>query len=170
MHRIFSRFRGRVKERKGQGLVEYALILVLVAIVVIAIVTLFGRTISDTYCGIVFAMGQHGSGSAKMCKNPIVTCNVVSRTGNQLNLEAVVIDPDLPSSMTLTQSIRVEFYRNGTHQSSWYQETEKFCIGGGGDPPATACTTTRTVASGDTIRAVATDADGNTGECTYRVP
>ncbi len=34
---------------KGQGLVEYALIIVLIALVVIMAVTLFGTTLSNTF-------------------------------------------------------------------------------------------------------------------------
>ena len=39
-------------KEKGQGLVEYALILVLVAIVVIAALTLLGPTISEVFVDI----------------------------------------------------------------------------------------------------------------------
>jgi pilus assembly protein Flp/PilA len=42
-----------VPREEGQGLVEYALILVLVAIVVIAILTLLGPTIGNTFSDIV---------------------------------------------------------------------------------------------------------------------
>jgi pilus assembly protein Flp/PilA len=38
---------------EGQGLVEYALILVLVAVVVIAILTLLGPAIGNVFSGIV---------------------------------------------------------------------------------------------------------------------
>ena len=38
---------------KGQGLVEYALILVLVAVVVIAALTIFGPSIGNTYSSII---------------------------------------------------------------------------------------------------------------------
>ncbi len=41
---------------KGQGLVEYALILVLVAIVVIAILLLLGPVIGNAFSGIVNAL------------------------------------------------------------------------------------------------------------------
>jgi pilus assembly protein Flp/PilA len=41
---------------EGQGLVEYALILVLVAIVVIAILTLLGPTIGNVFSSIVIAI------------------------------------------------------------------------------------------------------------------
>jgi len=41
---------------EGQGLVEYALILVLVAIVVIAILTILGPTIGNVFSNIVRVM------------------------------------------------------------------------------------------------------------------
>lgn len=43
------------RNEEGQGLVEYALILVFVAIVVIAILVLFGEFIGNTYSTIVSA-------------------------------------------------------------------------------------------------------------------
>jgi pilus assembly protein Flp/PilA len=43
-------FRGQ----EGQGMVEYALVLVLVAVVVIAILTLFGPAIGNMYSRITF--------------------------------------------------------------------------------------------------------------------
>ena len=45
-----------VPQEEGQGLVEYALILVLVAIVVIAILTLLGPQIGNVFSGIVNAL------------------------------------------------------------------------------------------------------------------
>ncbi|OQY26152.1 MAG: pilus assembly protein [Anaerolineaceae bacterium 4572_32.1] len=42
-----------LRDEKGQGLVEYALILVLVAIVVIAILLLLGPVIGNTFSNIV---------------------------------------------------------------------------------------------------------------------
>ena len=44
---------------KGQGLVEYALILVLVAIVVIAILLILGPVVGNVFSNIVFAL-SHG--------------------------------------------------------------------------------------------------------------
>jgi len=38
---------------KGQGLVEYALILVFVAVVVVLVLTFFGPTIGNTYSTII---------------------------------------------------------------------------------------------------------------------
>jgi len=44
-------------KEKGQGLVEYALILVLVAVVVIAVLTLLGPIIGNVFTEIITAMG-----------------------------------------------------------------------------------------------------------------
>jgi pilus assembly protein Flp/PilA len=41
------------KKEQGQGMVEYALIIVLIAIAVIAAVTFFGESLSTTYNDIV---------------------------------------------------------------------------------------------------------------------
>ena len=50
-----------IPQEEGQGLVEYALILVLVAIVVIAILLLLGPVIGDVFSNIVChsAFGGH---------------------------------------------------------------------------------------------------------------
>ena len=42
---------------KGQGLVEYALILVLIAVVVIAILTVLGTRVSTVFSSIASALG-----------------------------------------------------------------------------------------------------------------
>ncbi len=44
-------------KEKGQGLVEYALILVLVAVVVIAVLTLLGPIIGNVFSDIISSMG-----------------------------------------------------------------------------------------------------------------
>ena len=46
-------------QEKGQGLVEYALILVLIAVVVILILTTMGRQINNTFSTISNAMTIH---------------------------------------------------------------------------------------------------------------
>lgn len=43
----------RARREKGQGMVEYALILVLVSIVVILILTLLGGTIANVFSDVV---------------------------------------------------------------------------------------------------------------------
>jgi pilus assembly protein Flp/PilA len=44
-------------KEKGQGLVEYALILVLVAVVVIAVLTLLGPIIGNVFSDIIDGLG-----------------------------------------------------------------------------------------------------------------
>lgn len=44
--------------KRGQGLVEYALILVLIAIVVIVILTFLGQRVNSTFSTIGSAMGS----------------------------------------------------------------------------------------------------------------
>ncbi len=46
----------RPQYSEGQGLVEYALILVLVAVVVIAILAVLGPTLGNTFSNIVYGM------------------------------------------------------------------------------------------------------------------
>ena len=45
----FMKFPGRLNREEGQGLVEYALILLLIALVVIGALTLTGTTLNETY-------------------------------------------------------------------------------------------------------------------------
>jgi len=44
---------GKAREEEGQGLVEYALILVLVAVAVVAGLTVFGTTLSGLFSRVV---------------------------------------------------------------------------------------------------------------------
>jgi len=44
---------GRLREEEGQGLVEYALILVLIAVAVATTLSVFGVTLASTYQTIV---------------------------------------------------------------------------------------------------------------------
>ena len=46
------------RQEKGQGLVEYALVLVLVAVVVIAILTLLGPQIGNVFSRIICGLNQ----------------------------------------------------------------------------------------------------------------
>ena len=51
---------GKKTSESGQGLIEYALILVLVAVVVIGILTLLGPTIRTAYASVITALGSSG--------------------------------------------------------------------------------------------------------------
>lgn len=43
---------------RGQGMVEYALILVLIAVVVIAILIILGNQVANVFCNIAGAIGS----------------------------------------------------------------------------------------------------------------
>ena len=49
MYVMLITFMGTLKNRKGQTLVEYALLLALIAIIVIAVVTLLGGKANNVY-------------------------------------------------------------------------------------------------------------------------
>lgn len=49
----------RPAAQQGQGLVEYALVLVLVAVVVIAILTMLGPQIGNVFSRISFTLAKH---------------------------------------------------------------------------------------------------------------
>ena len=58
-------------KEKGQGLVEYALILVLVAIVVIAVLMLLGPIIGNVFSTINDSLSGVGQFSSKRARGPV---------------------------------------------------------------------------------------------------
>jgi pilus assembly protein Flp/PilA len=49
---------GLNRSERGQGMVEYALILVLIAVVVIAVLIILGNQVANVFCNISGAIGQ----------------------------------------------------------------------------------------------------------------
>ena len=47
-----------IRHERGQSMVEYALILVLIAVVVIAVLIILGNQVANVYCNISGAIGQ----------------------------------------------------------------------------------------------------------------
>ena len=47
-----------MRSEKGQGMVEYALILVLIAVVVIVLLIILGNQVANVFCNISGAIGQ----------------------------------------------------------------------------------------------------------------
>lgn len=84
-------FPNYVQQEKGQGLVEYALILVLVAIVVIAILLTLGPAVAQVYCKIANSL-QAGS---------CVTGGVI------VSVSAVGAGSNVSVSVTVSQSSNV---------------------------------------------------------------
>jgi pilus assembly protein Flp/PilA len=54
---LLQRLRHAVARDEGQGMVEYALILVLIAVVVIAVLIVVGNQIQNVFCNISGAIG-----------------------------------------------------------------------------------------------------------------
>lgn len=64
LKRIFS-----PPNERGQGLVEYAMILTLVSVIVILILTVFGGTVREFYCDIVREFDPYfGTGIPGICE------------------------------------------------------------------------------------------------------
>jgi pilus assembly protein Flp/PilA len=55
---LYFKLRGLVNRQEGQGMVEYALILVLVSIVVIVILLTMGNQIKNVFSNVVTALGN----------------------------------------------------------------------------------------------------------------
>ena len=55
---LFRQICRRTRSERGQGMVEYALILVLIAVVVIAVLIILGNQVANVFCNISGAIGQ----------------------------------------------------------------------------------------------------------------
>ena len=56
-NRLYWRLPGLIHRQHGQGMVEYALILVLVSIVVIVILLTMGKQVKNVFSNVVAALG-----------------------------------------------------------------------------------------------------------------
>lgn len=130
----------------GQGLVEYALILVLVAVIVIAVLTLLGDEIGAVFCKITVSVGGDISGNTS-CPNPVVNC-----IGGTYP-EAEIFDDKGETNIT-----EVQVFVNGSYWRSEY--IYHYCIAGGNGPCASY-----NPPPGTHVTVIATDSDGNTGQC-----
>lgn len=168
MHR-----RGQRKQR-GQGLIEYTMVLALIALLVLGAFALYGDKLGDTWCRLaVILSAVSDSPPPASCTKPVITWRIGPAPPGQLNLEAMVLDPDKPANMTLSDDIDVSFLRNDMFLQR--DEAERFCLGGGSSPTdepiaSPPCRSSVAVVPGDVIKAIATDVNGNTSELTYLVP
>lgn len=55
---LIRRIRRSIRSDRGQGMVEYALILVMIAVVVIAVLIILGNQVANVFCNISGAIGQ----------------------------------------------------------------------------------------------------------------
>ena len=145
---------------KGQGLVEYALILVLVAIVTIIVVALLGEQIQSVFCEALISLGPNAP-DVQACAAPHVQCTGDTHATGPITLEAIVTDAQGDSTIT-----HVEFYIDGSLSRN--EDSPRYCLGGGG----ATCNTynVSSLGSGNhTVTAIAYDNDGNTGQCSVNI-
>jgi pilus assembly protein Flp/PilA len=83
-------------DERGQGLVEYALILVLIAIVVIAILLQLGPSVSQVYCQVASVL-QPGSCGA-------ITSYTIKVTGGSLQVRDIVVSKPATIEVTIQDS------------------------------------------------------------------
>lgn len=139
----------RNKER-GQGLVEYALVLILVGIVIILILSFLGDRVQKTYCKAVFSLDPNVE--APFCTALDVNCAILS--SSPFILEAQVTDSAGENNITY-----VQFYVDGIASST--ENIYHYCLGGGD----VSCNAYHGASGRHNFAAVAYDADGNTGKC-----
>jgi len=152
--------RKRTRFEKGQGLVEYALILVLVAVVAIIILGLLGEQVQSIFCDIVLTFGDSAP-EIEACEAPRVVCSGASN-GQVFNggvpLEGVVTDNNGPESIA-----RVEFYVDGHLTQTEY--VFHYCLVGMDEP----CTARSLSPGTHTLEIKAYDVDGYEGTCSVTV-
>ena len=166
-----SRISLKDKIERGQGLVEYALLLILIALGVVVMLALFGQSVSDTYCRISFELSI-ATGTSGGCSAPRISLRPHSEGPSHLNLEAEVVDPDGDPDDPYGAIDRVEFYIDDT--SSGPVQTEhhyRYCLSG--NPSGLPCGNfdTSGLSPGDhVIIVIAYDDDGNstTNKYNYR--
>ena len=118
------------REEKGQGLVEYSFILLLVAIVVVFVVSLFGVTLKNQYCRIVYGLSPLGNISTA-CTVPFASPSMIEQGPGYLNLEAEVFDPDGDPDDPYAAISKVEFYIDDSNGSPVRTEHHyQYCLGG----------------------------------------
>jgi len=130
-----------IRSEKGQGLVEYALILVLVAIVVLAVLLLMGPVVGNAFSNIVTNLQKFSGGTS----GPItgVTAqritNVVNVTVNVSSNTTITVSADsgnvtAPPSRNCTAGVPCTFNVTGVGNPSQGTVTAS---GGGGSVNAT---------------------------------
>jgi Flp pilus assembly pilin Flp len=145
------RFGTTSKREEGQGLVEYALLLILVGMVVILALAVFGDRVQRLYCTSVWSIDPDID--APYCHMLETTCQI--QTSQPFRLEAVVTDKAGDDNVT-----KVEFYLDGNlYNTQFYYQ---YCLQDGNGP---LCDIYTGPTGTHEFSAVAYDADGNTARC-----
>ncbi len=148
-------------KEEGQGLVEYALIIVLVAVAIIAIMTLFGQQTKGVYCRTVHQLTPDADLSSA-CQAPIAMPRMVDSGPGYINVEVDIHDPDGNQYSAID---RVEFYIDNTDSAPVQTEYQyRYCMGGGpSNQPCNNFNTGGISAGRHKVIILAYDSDGNVG-------
>lgn len=152
----------------GQGLVEYALILGLVAVVVIGIMTLFGEQAKGIYCRTTHQLVPDADISSA-CQAPIAMPRMVDRGSNFINLEVEIYDPDGSKSNPYSAITKVEFYINSTEKNPVHTEYKyRYCLGSNSGTNPCRKYNINSLSNGrHKVIILAYDSDGNVGRSSY---
>lgn len=154
-----KRYFHRPSER-GQGLAEYALILVLVGVVVIIVLATQGKAVANVFCDVAINLGAKATDSIQACASPRVLISGVppNPTPRTLTIEALVKDNKGNMEPNITKVI----FSVSPSIGGWPRQENnyKYCFNGDNDHCNTYTFAANTTY---TITAVATDLDTNTG-------
>lgn len=145
--------RGLLHGERGQGLPEYAMILVLVGVVVIVILAVFGEDVRNQYCQAVWTTVGPDT-PAPICENVAMTCRVASN--NPTRVQAVITE----GGVTIDH---VYFFIDGKFKNDEYHAG--YCLVGGDGP----CTPIKLGSGKHRITAIAVSDKGTTGRCSTQV-
>jgi Flp pilus assembly pilin Flp len=140
----------------GQSLVEYALLLVLGGIVVIAVVSLMGEEIQKAYCKIIYALNP--GADIELCESIDVVCVVDDVGSSYIRMHADVTDNAGDSS----DIVRVDFFYDGKYINTEYAPV--YCIAGDNSLPCQKYTPPAGPGTYE-FSAIAYDTEGNSGSC-----
>lgn len=154
---MVRRFRPPHHPERGQSLVEYALVLILVAMIVIVIGIIFGQSVKKTYCQALYSISPDVN--APGCEGMTVTCTTISITSGAVNMAADVSSFDLVIS---DATIDVDWYIDGMFLRT--ENFAPFCLGS--NTPGFPCDPQQPISPGDhTFTAIARHTEGDTGQC-----
>jgi pilus assembly protein Flp/PilA len=150
------------KDERGQGLVEYALILALVAVVVIGVTAILGQSIVKVFCSITLQIAPDTD--TPVCEKLAVNCSGVAdgaTVTGPIPVEAVVTDLAPPLNVE-----KVSFYVDGVLYRE--ERIKRYCMATG-DGSCNGYDTSGLSSGWHTISAVAVDGSNNTGTCSVKI-
>ena len=158
-----------VRDEGGQGLTEYAFILVLLALVSVGILSFVGQAVADQFCVLIVELSSSAD-LPSACSKPIARAGPVEQGPGYLNLEVNVYDPDGDPDNPYAEIAKVEFYIDDTSGTPVQTEYHyRYCLGSNtGINPCRNYDTDGLSPGPHTVIALVYDTDGNIGRMQFR--